>query len=242
MEPLTNQITLCSENYEDGMRYRSFGSVLVQNCALDLSKYLTRNYTMYFYEIFLLDPSTNKFIDIPILIDNIPNQKSFDTNQMNNGTDPTNWILTRRFFLIDNLSALQTLNSFKLMNDIPIALRFPKLIKLIVLLQNTPQPKIMVPYFEIFYKSKLKNLVQNFPETFINFDSEYKMNIETFKSSMLGIFMGLNALVLVMVSIKMYIWYKLNPPALSPVRIGINIIFIFSLFIFLLKKLIIKTN
>ncbi len=218
MEPLSNQITLCSENFEDGYRYRSFGSVLVQNCAIDLSKFQSRNYTMYFYEIFLLDPLTNKFIDIPIMIDNIPNEKAFgDKNRMNNATDPIDWILTRRFFLIDNLSALQTLNSFKLGKDVPIALRFPKLIKFIVTLQNTPLPKIMVPYIEILYKSKIKSLVENFPVTYINFISEYKMDITNFKSTMLVIFISLNFLVGIMVSIKMYIWYKLNPPAFSPV-------------------------
>lgn len=219
MELLSNQITLCSENYEDGYRYRSFGSVLVQNCPIDLSKFQSQNYTMFFYEIFLLDPSTNKFIDIPIMIDNIPNAKAFDRNRMNNSTDPVDWILTRRFFLIDNLSALQTLNSFKLKSDLPIALRFPKLIKLIVLLQNTPLPKIMVPYFEIFYKSKIKSLIENFPVTFVNFVSEYKMDITSFKNTMLLIFIVLNVLVGIIVAVKMYIWYKLNPPALSPVNI-----------------------
>jgi hypothetical protein len=227
MDLLSNQITLCSDNYEDGVRYRRFGSVIVQNCAIDLSKYLTRNYTMFFYEIFLLDPTTNKFIDIPIMIDNIPNPLSFEKNQMNNGTDPQNWILTRRFFLIDNLSALQTLNSFNTKNDVPIALRFPKLIKLIILLQNTSKPKIMVPYFEIFYKSKLKTFIDNFQDVYVNFISEYKMNIENFKSTMLGVFIGLNALVGVIVSIKMYIWYKLNPPALSPVKFLLFLLYLF---------------
>jgi len=219
MEPLSNQITLCSKNYEDGYRYRSFGSVLVQNCALDLSNFMGRNYTMYFYEIFLLDPTTNTFIDIPIMIDNIPNPLAFDKNRMNNSTNPESWILTRRFFLIDNLSALQTLNSFKLKSDIPIALRFPKLIKLIVLLQNTLLPKIMVPYLEIFYKSKIKSMIENYPVTYVNFISEYKMDIKGFKNIMLIIFIVLNVLIGIMVAIKMYIWYKLNPPTLSPVII-----------------------
>ena len=165
MEPLTNQVTLCSESYEDSERYRSFGSLLVQSCSIDLTKYLSRNYTMYFYELFLLDPKTQKLIDIPIMIDNIPNPKSLDSKLSNNGTTPDNWILTRRFFLIDNLSALQTLNSFNLGTDEPIAIRFPKLIKMIILLQNTKEPKIMTPYVEILYKAKLTTLMQNFPSS-----------------------------------------------------------------------------
>lgn len=218
MEPLTNQVTLCSENYEDGERYRSFGALLVQTCSIDLTKYLSRNYTMYFYELFLLEPKTQKLIDIPVMIDNIPNPKSLDAKLSNNGTSPENWILTRRFFIIDNLSALQTVNSFNEGIEEPIAIRFAKLIKMIILLQNTKEPKIMTPYFEILYKAKLTSLLKNFPSVYVKFLSEYKMDIEDFKESMLGIFMALNVLVILMTLTKMYIWYKLNPPDLSPVK------------------------
>jgi hypothetical protein len=219
MEPLTNQVTLCSENYEDGEKYRSFGSLLVQSCSIDLTKYLSRNYTMYFYELFLMNPKTQKLIDVPVMIDNIPNPKSLDAKLSNNGTSPENWILTRRFFLIDNLSALQNLNSFIQKIEEPIAIRFPKLIKMIILLQNSKEPKIMIPYFEILYKAKLKSLMKNFPSVYMKFISEYKMDITSFKDTMLGIFMGLNVLVIIMTVSKMYIWYKLNPPDLSPVII-----------------------
>jgi len=219
MEPLTNQVTLCSQNYEDGENYRSFGSLLVQSCAIDLTKFLSRNYTMYFYELFLLNPKTQKLIDIPVMIDNIPNEKSLDAKFSNNGTTPENWILTRRFFLIDNLSALQNLNSFIKGVEQPIAIRFPKLIKMIILLQNSREPKIMTPYFEILYKAKLTSLMNNFPSVYMKFISEYKMDISGFKSTMLGVFMALNVLVIVMTVTKMYIWFKLNPPDLSPVII-----------------------
>ena len=125
--------------------------------------------------------------------------------------------LLRRFFLIDNLSALQNLNSFSEGIEEPIAIRFPKLIKMIILLQNTKEPKIMTPYFEILYKAKLTSLMKNFPYVYVKFISEYKMDISDFKGIMLGIFMALNILVSMMTVTKMYIWYKLNPPDLSPV-------------------------
>jgi hypothetical protein len=174
---------------------------------------------MYFYELFLLNPKTQKLIDIPVMIDNIPNEKSLDAKFSNNGTTPENWILTRRFFLIDNLSALQNLNSFIKGVEQPIAIRFPKLIKMIILLQNSREPKIMTPYFEILYKAKLTSLMNNFPSVYMKFISEYKMDISGFKSTMLGVFMALNVLVIVMTVTKMYIWFKLNPPDLSPVII-----------------------
>lgn len=232
MDRLTNQFNLCSENnYEDGEKYRSFGSLLVQTCEIDLTKYLSRNYTMYFYELFLLDPKTQKLIDIPVMIDNIPNPKSLDAKLSNNGTSPENWILTRRFFIIDNLSALQNSNSFNTGIGDPIAIRFPKLIKMIILLQNSREPKIMTPYFEILYKAKLTSVMRNFPSVSVKLISEYKMDIENFKVIMLGIFMALNVLVIIMTVTKMYIWYKLNPPDLSPVRFFYLILTFLNFFI-----------
>ena len=109
MEPLRNQLILCSESSEDSERFRTFGSLLIKSCNIDISKFLSRNYTMYFYELFLSNPLTNKLMDIPVMIDNIPNPKSPDGNLFNGDTSPENWILTRRFFIVDNLSALQTL-------------------------------------------------------------------------------------------------------------------------------------
>lgn len=218
MEPLRNKLILCSESYSDSERFRTFGSLLVKECEINLRKFLSKDYTMFFYELFLYNPKTFELIDIPVMIHNIPNPKSeIEGNKENSNTSPENWILTRRFFIVDNISGLQTLNSFKNGGDIPIAIRFPKLIKMVILLQNTAESKIMLPYFEILYKSKLTSLLENFPTSTVKFISEYKMDISNFKDIMLGIFLALNFIVLCMGVTKMYAWYKLNPPQLSPV-------------------------
>jgi hypothetical protein len=219
MEPLRNQLILCSESIDDAERFRTFGSLLTKSCSIDLSKYLSKDYEMYFYELFLLNPITNKLIDIPVMIENVPNPKSSPDGLLFNGnTSSENWILTRRFFLVDNLSALQTLNSFKSKKDEPIAIRFPKLIKLVVLLQNSSEAKIMLPYFEIKYNSKLTSLLDSFPNVSVKFISDYRMDITSFKTTMFGIFLALNFIVLLIAISKMYIWYKLNPIQLSPVK------------------------
>jgi hypothetical protein len=219
MEPFKNQLILCSESIDDSERLRTFGSLYTKSCSIDLSKYLSRDYKMYFYELFLFNPITNDLIDVPIMIENVPNPKytSEGNNFFNGNNSPENWILTRRFFLIDNLSGLQTLNSFKSMNDKPIAIRFPKVIKLIVLLQNSSEAKIMLPYFEIIYSSKLSSLLDNFPNVTVKIISDYKMDITTFKNTMFGIFIALTFIVLLIALIKMYIWFKLNPPQINPV-------------------------
>jgi hypothetical protein len=174
---------------------------------------------MYFYELFLMEPKSNKLIDIPVMIDNIPNPKASGFGSLNNATNAENWILTRRFFLIDNLSALQNSGEFSSGKGIPFAIRFPKLIKLIVILQNTSGSKIMTPYVEIFYKAQTQTLISQTQKTLVSFVSEYRMNIQGFIDAAQAIFIVLNILIGIIVVIKMYVWHKLNPPTLSPVYI-----------------------
>lgn len=223
---LTNELNLCSKTYEDGVDYRSFGKTIINRCDIDLSQYQTVNHTMFFYELYMFDPVQNELIDIPIMIDNIPNPKaSGSVGNMNNSTDPIDWILVRRFFIIDNLSALQGTDSFISKNVNALAVRFPRLFKLIVLMQNASGSKIMVPYLEIFYKAKSETFIQQIPKTLVIFVSEYKMSIVNFKNAALSIFIILNILIIGIVCVKMFVWYRLNPPSLSPVKL-----FLFNLF------------
>jgi meckelin len=218
---LTTDFNLCSKSFEDGMNYRSFGETIINNCNINLWEYQTMNYTMYFYELYLFDPVQNILIDIPIMIDNIQNPKaSGASGNMNSNANPADWILVRRFFIVDNLSAIQGSNNFINGNKNAFAVRFAKLMKLVVLLQDTNGAKIMVPYLEIFYKAKSQSFIQQTPETSIVFSSEYKMSIANFKSMALAILISLTVLIFIIVCIKMHIWYKLNPPSLSPVRLN----------------------
>lgn len=221
MSELTTELELCSTSYEDGIQFRSFGSTIINRCNIDLTQYFSRsNHTMYFYELYLLDTSNKnqpKLVDIPIMIDNIPNPKaSGSIGNLNNSTSPIDWILTRRFFLIDNLSAIQGANEFITGSSNAIAVRFPRLIKLVIQLQNGEGAKILVPYLEIFYKAKSAVYTATEPKTLVFFISEYKQSIDSFVSAMIGIFIALNIVIGVVVIVRMYIWYKLNPPTLSP--------------------------
>ncbi len=217
MAELTTELELCSETFEDGFEFRSFGTTIENRCNINLAKYLNRNYTTFFYELYLLDPTTKELIDIPVMIDNIPNPKASGiSGKANNSTKPVDWILTRRFFIVDNIAGIQTAGEFEKGNESPFAVRFPRLFKLHVLLQNTEGAKIVVPYLEAFYKSKTGLFLEQEPQTLVIFISEYNMDIASFHSAMQGIFVALNIILGVLVAIRMYIWYKLNPPILSP--------------------------
>jgi hypothetical protein len=217
---LTTQLQFCSKSYEDGINYKSFGSTIVNKCNINLAEFEDRNYTMYFYELFLYDTQNQKYIDIPVMIDNIPNPKASGvTGNLNNSTNPTDWILTRRFFLVDNLSGLRNFGDYKNKNAIPFAIRYPKLLKLIIVLQNVEGSKIMVPYLEIFYKAQSTDTqIPQLKYSLLKFVSEYRMDISNFLNTMKSIFIVLNILIGIAVVVKMYVWYKLNPPTLSPVK------------------------
>lgn len=216
IERLANQLNLCSDRYEDGQNFQRFGTTIRQECRINLANFAGNNYTMYFYELFLFDNMARVFIDIPVMISNIPNEKA--QWRMNNSTSPSDWLLTRRFFLVDNLVGLNTAGSY-LAGGTPIAYRYPHLLKLKVQLQNTDDPRIMLPYLEIFYKTKTRLLLNILPDSLLFFESEYLMDERNYRNAMAVIFALLNVVAFVHVIIKMISWYRLNPPTLSPVRV-----------------------
>ena len=63
---------------------------------------------MLFYDIYLKDRLTGKYIPIPILINDYVDSL---LNTPNTGSS-SNFVFMRRFFLFDNLGGLETLNSY----------------------------------------------------------------------------------------------------------------------------------
>ena len=112
ISPLKDEFIRCSHREEDQTNYRKFGRNIDNNCFIDIGKLELEE--MFFYEIYLYDSVNNDYIGIPLLIDNIENaqggsskkikRSDTETHNMNNETDMTNWILTRRMFLFDNQS------------------------------------------------------------------------------------------------------------------------------------------
>jgi len=238
METLTNQLSLCSKTYEDGIKFRDFGDSIHNNCYKDLYSLIDRNNTMYFYELFLKDPSNNgKLLDVPVMIDNIPNSK---TGKTNNATDASTWILVRRFILWDNLSGLEGTGSFTGGTGTSKVIRFPKYMDLIVTLQPNPtylrDSKIYIPYLEVYYRAKANDLLKTYNWAWIEFNSEYNMDISYFKTVTTYIFLTINLLIGAWWIVRMHTWVKTNPEKLSQV-IKFNIINIIdSIILYLLRN------
>lgn len=64
---------------------------------------------MLFYDVYLKDRLTQKYIPVPILIKNFVDTR---TQTPNTGSDPANYRFVRRFFMFDNLGGIENNNQY----------------------------------------------------------------------------------------------------------------------------------
>ena len=216
MKRLTNELNLCSNDLEDNLEYMRFGNSADIACEIDFYHFLRSNYTSYFYELFLYDPSSKEFIDIPIMIVNAKNGN--DGWKRNNETSPSEWLLTRRFFTVDNLAGIEGKGNYFNIDSIPKAIRYPHIFKFKITLQNRQDARIYLPYVEIYYKTKRFVDMSEIPTSLAMFQVAYLMDTSYLLYVFKSIFITLNVVIGIHILLKMYSWYQLNPPELSRVR------------------------
>jgi hypothetical protein len=185
------------------------------SCNLDLRQFLPRTYSMFFYELFLLDPVQGKLIDIPILITNI---LTANEGKPNESKDSTKYVLTRRFFIVDNLSGIEGPNNFYKNTTITSVIRYAKIISFNVELNSNDTARITTPFLKITYQSRNVDSLNISPKGIFIFQSMYFMDLTNFYGKVQALFITLNVVVLLVISVKMYIWTKNNPSELSPVH------------------------
>ena len=89
----TSEMQLCADSESVSSIAYSFTTTFKSACKLKFADLLKKRET-YFYDLYLLVNSKDLY-PVPILVDNIG---------VNQQSDRTKWKLTRRFFLVDNLS------------------------------------------------------------------------------------------------------------------------------------------
>ena len=237
-EPLTDKLSLCSRTYQDGHSYREIQTSYINECDINIKDFLKKqNNTMEFYEIFVKDFSQqNQMVDVPILIKNVKNTQF--PNKLNNETGTENAILTRRFFILDNVSGIQGdrnyanyLKNFyskqrefeNILNDknrvLPIAIRYASEIKLIINVRTDVKYRIFRPYVEIFYKSKLVSTSQTYFLSRFSFLVDQKMNITRFNNIMLGLLIAFIIVILIVSGIRLNVWRTTHPKYYEPVSL-----------------------
>ena len=208
LNKLKGELILCSSTYNDTIDFLTFGATIVKKCTIDIQKFQGRDYTMFFYELFLKHPSSTDMIDIPIVISNIK-YNTFDNGQ----EDKKNWRLVRRFFIVDNLSSVTNYPIGNATNAF-----FAKYIKLDIKIQNKKRESLIyLPYLRIDYYGKgISNTDPLANRVVVKFTSQYWMDLGNFMRGAKWTFAVVTALAGIVVICRMYVWTKLNPSVLSP--------------------------
>lgn len=205
---LTDQLILCPHSYKVGKYYRTFGTNVDVTCSLDLSVYVTSTETI-FYELYLVDLN-NTLVDVPVLIKDFVDTSG---SKPNKNSDESNWKLVRRFFIYDNVSGKEGTNAY-INGDQSSVLQYMQKASLRLTLINDQDQKIYVPVLILDYKARMTTYIENTDSTdTITFKSIYTMNTSKFWKITLGVFIGMNILVLIITATRTYIWAKNNPSA-----------------------------
>lgn len=95
MDPIKNELILCTHSHNDTVDFRTFGDSIINECTIDFNYFINLNYSSNFYQMYLKENDGN-FKEIPVEVDNyfFPNQNLINF-QIENDNDKT---FHKRFF------------------------------------------------------------------------------------------------------------------------------------------------
>ncbi|KFV55789.1 Meckelin, partial [Tyto alba] len=163
-------LQLCPDTQTKLNAAYAFGTTYQQSCKISVSKILLDFANPIFYDLFLEyngDSGQQYLWAVPVLNLNLQYSEMF----VNQGSNMNNWLLTRRFFLVDALSGKEN-DLGKLPRVIRIASKITISIRLV---SHTQRGTIYPPLITVAYTDVL---VQN-PETqsvMVSFSVNYEMN------------------------------------------------------------------
>ena len=159
-ESFSNQIYLCPISYTDSSVIRKVGQTIHINWNFDVQKLVSKTIELpnlnYFFEMFLVDYNGD-LIDIPVLIDNFVDATGTYPNH--NTGDITKWRFVRRFFLYENISAIEGTGEYLNPTKLPSYVRYAKQSKIVFELDRSGNENIYVPYLYLLYESISTSLV-----------------------------------------------------------------------------------
>ena len=189
MNPIGNELILCSQTYDDSVDFRKIGNTIMNYCKIDLQLFKRDNYATYFYQIYL-KINDDDFQIIPIEI-----------------TGVNNYDFVKRFFLVyqyedsDNRIRFLYANDIKfeakLLNDNPSGFSYMK------------RPIVTINYAQA--DTDGQEAIREF-----TFTSNYYMDLSKIMKWTKVLFSICFVLVFFTVVARMYVWYILNPPRLTP--------------------------
>jgi len=206
-EELTNQILLCPNSAATGDLISTFGTSFELDCTVNLNLFLDTE--TIFYELFLQDDEDN-YTDVPVKITNL---RSSDGTNPNDAEGYSDAVFTRRFFMVDTVSGIESDNGF-INGDEPVVLRYAKSATLKVIATAGSSDTIYRPYMEITYRERQVSTLAESSSASISYDSSYELNnLDSFWDTVIGLFVASNVIILVAAVARTYIWAKNNPSA-----------------------------
>ena len=184
-------------------RLKTFGTTVEGKCSYDLKNLVDKNllpkYANIFFDMYLVDYD-GTLVDVPV---KITNAKSYSGQKVNSFDNMDNWILSRRFFLFDTLSGVDTEEE-----DL-IVVRYAKQITLKISLDTDELERIYPPYLEITYEEKPVDSIntavsERFKE--VEFYSEYIMDTSGFWKGVKTFFLTLMVVIGLITIVKSYIF------------------------------------
>ena len=196
MNPIENELILCSQTYNDSVDFRKIGNTIINKCSIDMKLFEKNNYKTYFYQMYLKTDENNYEL-IPI--------------NVTNTEDPS---YVKRFFLVYQYKH-DNVNQGHLKRFI-----YAKDIKFEVQLKNDnglfghsyiKRPIMTIEYALFYYdQAKTEPQIQE-----ISFTSNYYMDLSNIMKWTKILFSLCFVFVFIVVAARMYVWCILNPAKLT---------------------------
>lgn len=210
-ETLSNQIYLCPITYSDSSKIRKVGQTLDVSCKFDVRKLVDKTIELpnlnYFFELFLVDYNGD-LIDVPVLIDNFVDATGTYPNK---DKDTSKWRFVRRFFLYENITAIEGTGEYLNPTKLPTYVKYLKECLFVFELDRNGNENIYVPYLHLYYESIATALVTSQYPVEVSIKTQWIMSSSHFFNIALGFLIGYHVLVVVWCLWKAYVWILLHP-------------------------------
>ena len=97
MDPIKNELILCTHSHNDTIDFRTFGDTIINECLIDDQYFRELNYPSIFYQMYL-KTNNGSFIEIPVEVDNY----EVTSTLLNYNAPEEQKKFFKRFFLIFN--------------------------------------------------------------------------------------------------------------------------------------------
>eukprot|EP01112_Ceratiomyxa_fruticulosa_P015929 TRINITY_DN476_c0_g2_i2.p1 TRINITY_DN476_c0_g2~~TRINITY_DN476_c0_g2_i2.p1 ORF type:complete len:1026 (+),score=149.84 TRINITY_DN476_c0_g2_i2:116-3193(+) len=217
-EKLSTQLILCEGND----KYLNFGNSYVNKCNLDLSSFTDpSSQTTLFYDLYILDEVDGLLKPIPTRIRNLRKSSILVNDNGDSANDIIDDVLTRRFFLYDNLSGRELSHVTPVLGSnidgdtsfadtIPTIIRYASSIELIVTVQDDNHQLIYPPILNIRYADVYTTQVLAGNTYATSFTTEYLQNLTQFwHTALILLIIGL-AIGGILWGFRMFQWIRRN--------------------------------